>query len=134
MTVHAGLLQLRTTADIECLCIAASCIGTAEAILNDGIGFAEGRIQLGKPIIQFQAISHDLADMATNIEAMRWMTYHAAWFSSEKRECCKEISMAKLFCSEILNTIVKKACRPLVGADIPWTTRHGQCIATSRQR
>jgi len=105
---NTGLSQLRKTADIERLCIASSCIGTASAILKDCVAFAKSRIQSGKPIIQFQAISHDLADMATNIEAMRWMTYHAAWLRSEKRECFKEISMAKLFCSEILNTIVKK--------------------------
>jgi alkylation response protein AidB-like acyl-CoA dehydrogenase len=106
--VNTGLSQLRKTADIERLCIAACCIGTASAILKECVGFAKTRIQSGQPIIQFQAISHDLADMAANIEAMRWMTYHAAWLRSEKRECLKEISMAKLFCSEILNTIVKK--------------------------
>jgi alkylation response protein AidB-like acyl-CoA dehydrogenase len=106
--INTGLSQLRKTADIERLCIAASCIGTASAILKDCVAFAKSRIQSGKPIIQFQSISHDLADMATNIEAMRWMTYHAAWLRSENRECFKEISMAKLFCSEILNTIVKK--------------------------
>ena len=106
--VNTGLSQLRTTADIERLCIAASCIGTASAILRDCVAFAKNRVQSGKPIIQFQAISHDLAEMATSIEAMRWMTYHAAWLRSEKKDSFKEISMAKLFCSEILNTIVKK--------------------------
>jgi alkylation response protein AidB-like acyl-CoA dehydrogenase len=107
-SVNTGWAQLRKTADIERLCIAASCLGAASAILKDCIAFAKNRIQSGKPIIQFQAISHDLADMATSIEAMRWVTYHSAWLRSKERDCFKEISMAKLFCSEALNGIVKK--------------------------
>jgi alkylation response protein AidB-like acyl-CoA dehydrogenase len=46
--------------------------------------------------------------MATQIEAMRWMTYHAAWMKAEGKECFKNICMAKLFCSETLNDIARK--------------------------
>jgi alkylation response protein AidB-like acyl-CoA dehydrogenase len=106
--VNKGWGQLRKTADIERLCVAALCIGSACAVLRDCVDFAKKRQQSGKPVIQFQAINHALADMATEIEAMRWMTYHAAWLRSEGKDCFKEISMAKLFCSEALNGMVKR--------------------------
>jgi alkylation response protein AidB-like acyl-CoA dehydrogenase len=46
--------------------------------------------------------------MATSVEAMRWMTYHAAWMKAAGRECFKEICIAKLFCSEALNDMARK--------------------------
>jgi len=106
--LNSGLLQLFQTAEYERICVAASCLGGAETILKECTEFAKTRQQFNKPIIKFQAIQHALADMATQIEAMRWMTYHAAWMKSIGRECFKEICMAKLFCSETLNDIARK--------------------------
>ena len=106
--LHQGLLQLFKTADLERVCVAASCLGGAETILKECTDFAKTRHQFNRPIIKFQAIQHALADMATQIEAMRWMTYHAAWMKSQGMDCFKEICMAKLFCSESLNDISRK--------------------------
>ncbi|HNY65451.1 MAG TPA: acyl-CoA dehydrogenase family protein [Deltaproteobacteria bacterium] len=106
--LHNGLLQLFGTAAYERICVAASCLGGAEAILQECTEFAKNRQQFNKPIMKFQAIQHALADIATQMEAMRWMTYHAAWMQSVGRECFKEICMAKLFCSETLNDIARK--------------------------
>ncbi|HPD20130.1 MAG: acyl-CoA dehydrogenase family protein [Desulfomonilia bacterium] len=106
--LNNGLLQLFRTAEYERICVAASCLGGAETILRECTAFAKNRQQFGKPIIKFQAIQHALADMATQIEAMRWMTYHAAWMKSAGKDCFKEICMAKLFCSETLNDIARK--------------------------
>lgn len=106
--LNSGLLQLFQTAEYERICVAASCLGGAETILRECTEFAKTRQQFGKPIIKFQAIQHALADMATQIEAMRWMTYHAAWMKSAGRDCFREICMAKLFCSETLNDIARK--------------------------
>ena len=106
--LNNGLLQLFQTAEYERICVAASCLGGAETILKECTEFAKTRQQFGKSIIKYQAMQHSLADMATRIEAMRWMTYHAAWMKSVGKECFKEICMAKLFCSETLNDIARK--------------------------
>lgn len=106
--LNNGLLQLFGTAEYERICVAASCLGGAETVLKECAEFAKTRRQFGKPIVKFQAIQHALADMATQIEAMRWMTYHAAWMKSAGKDCFKEICMAKLFCSETLNDIARK--------------------------
>ena len=106
--LNQGLLQLFQTAELERICIAACCIGGAETILKECAEFSKTRRQFNRPIIKFQAIQHALADMATQIEAMRWMTYHAAWMKSTAKECFKEICMAKLFCSEALGDIARK--------------------------
>jgi alkylation response protein AidB-like acyl-CoA dehydrogenase len=106
--LNIGLIQLFKTADLERICVAASCLGGAETILKECIEFSKTRQQFNKPIIKFQAIQHTLAEMATQIEAMRWMTYHAAWLKSIDKDCFKEICMAKLFCSETLNDISRK--------------------------
>jgi alkylation response protein AidB-like acyl-CoA dehydrogenase len=106
--LNKGWDQLRQTADLERVCIAACCIGAGETVLKECVAYARQRRQFNQPIMQFQAIQHTLADMATDLEAMRWMTYHAAWMRSQGRSCFKEISMAKLFCTEALNGIVKR--------------------------
>ncbi|MBW2637458.1 MAG: acyl-CoA dehydrogenase [Deltaproteobacteria bacterium] len=113
--LHNGIYQLVQTADLERVCVAASCVGMAETILRESTDYAKTREQFNRPIIKFQAIQHSLADMATEIEAMRWMTYHAAWMRAEGKSCFKEISMAKLFCSETLNTIVTRGMKILGG-------------------
>ncbi len=106
--LNNGIFQLFQTAEYERICVAASCLGGAETILKECTEFAKTRHQFDKPIIKHQAIQHALADMATQIEAMRWMTYHAAWMKSTGKDCFKEICMAKLFCSETLNDIARK--------------------------
>jgi alkylation response protein AidB-like acyl-CoA dehydrogenase len=106
--LNNGLLQLFQTADLERICVAASCLGGAGTILKECAEFSKTRQQFNKPIIKFQAIQHVLADMATQVEAMRWITYHAAWMKSAGKDCFREICMAKLFCSETLNDIARK--------------------------
>jgi len=106
--LNNGLLQLFQAAEYERICVAASCLGGAATILRECTEFAKTRRQFGRPVVKFQAIQHALADMATQIEAMRWMTYHAAWMKTMEKECFKEICMAKLFCSETLNDIARK--------------------------
>jgi len=106
--LNQGWGQLAQTADLEKICVAASCVGAAEAVLKECADFAKGRQQFGQPIIKFQSIQHSLVDMATEIEAMRWMTYQAAWAKAQGNFAFKEICMAKLFCSETLSSIVKR--------------------------
>lgn len=81
----------------------------AEVALDEAIKYAQTRIQFGKPIISFQVISHMIADMATEIEAGKRLAYHAASMYDAKMECNKEVSMAKLFCSEMALKVIDRA-------------------------
>lgn len=81
----------------------------AEVALDLSLKYAQNRIQFGRPIGKFQAISHMLSEMATDIEAAKQLTYHAAWLLSNGKPCKKEINMAKLFAAEIANQVAYKA-------------------------
>ncbi len=81
----------------------------AEVALDLSLKYAQKRIQFGRPIGKFQAISHMLSEMATDLEAAKQLTYHAAWLLSNGKPCKKEINMAKLFAAEIANQVAYKA-------------------------
>ncbi|MGA6993983.1 MAG: acyl-CoA dehydrogenase [Candidatus Deferrimicrobiaceae bacterium] len=80
--------------------IAAQAIGIARASLEDALAYAKERKQFGQPIANFQAIQWMLADMATEIDAARMLTYRAAWRKDRNLRYTKESSMAKLYASE----------------------------------
>ena len=88
---------------------AAMSYSGAEVALELSLQYAKQRIQFGRPIGQFQVISHMLSEMATDIEAARQLTYHAAWLKSKGRPCRKEVHMAKVFATEIANQVANKA-------------------------
>lgn len=79
---------------------AAMYVGNAQTAIDDAIHYAKDRTQFGRPIGSFQEIKHSLADAATDLEAARALTYHAAWLAKSGLPCLKEASMAKLFASE----------------------------------
>ncbi len=80
--------------------IAAQALGIARASLEDAMAYAKERKQFGQRICDFQAIQWMLADMATEIEAARLLTWRAAWMKDRKMRHSKESSMAKLYASE----------------------------------
>ena len=88
---------------------AAMSYSGAEVALELSLQYAKQRIQFGRPIGQFQVISHMLSEMATDIEAARQLTYHAAWLKSKGRPCRKEVHMAKVFATEIASQVANKA-------------------------
>jgi alkylation response protein AidB-like acyl-CoA dehydrogenase len=81
--------------------IAALAVGMAQGALEASLNYARQRKQFGQPISEFQAIQWKLADMATEIDAARLLTYRAAYLKNQKRRATKEASMAKLFASEV---------------------------------
>jgi acyl-CoA dehydrogenase len=66
-------------------------------------------VQFGKPIFEFQVIRHMLADMQTQTDAARLLTYRAADLAARGLPCRKEVAMAKLFASETLQTVSRQA-------------------------
>jgi alkylation response protein AidB-like acyl-CoA dehydrogenase len=104
-----GFYAIMAGFENERLAGAAMSYSGAEVALDLSLKYARQRIQFGKPIGQFQVISHMLSEMATDIEAARQLTYHAAWLKSEGKPCRKEVHMAKVFATEIANQVANKA-------------------------
>ena len=88
--------------------IASQAVGIAQAALDESIEYSKQRQQFGKPIASFQAIQWMIADMATKIEAARFLVYNAAYKKDIGERISKEAAMAKLFASEIaVDTVIK---------------------------
>lgn len=89
--------------------IAAQAVGIAQGAFDLALNYAKERVQFGKPIIENQGISFKLADMATNIEAARLLTYQAAWLESEGLPYGKASAMAKLFAGDTAMAVTTEA-------------------------
>jgi alkylation response protein AidB-like acyl-CoA dehydrogenase len=96
--------------------IAAFALGMAQGAFESATRYAKQRRQFGKPISEFQAIQFKLADMATEIDAARMMTYRAAWLADEGRAAgdppqhhTQESAMAKLYASEVAVRVANEA-------------------------
>jgi alkylation response protein AidB-like acyl-CoA dehydrogenase len=89
--------------------IAAQAVGIAQACLDASIRYAKERRQFGHPIALFQAIQWKVADMATEIEAARLLTFRAAVRKDRGLPFTAEASMAKLFASEVANRAAYEA-------------------------
>jgi butyryl-CoA dehydrogenase len=98
--------------------VAASVLGVAKGAYEEALAFARTRIVAGKPILEYQAVAHRLADMVTDIEAAHWMVYHGAWRVDRGDIDHETASKIKLFVSEAAFRVTEKAIRVLGGAGI----------------
>jgi alkylation response protein AidB-like acyl-CoA dehydrogenase len=89
--------------------IAALAVGMAQGAYDAALSYAKQRKQFGRPISEFQAIQHKLADMATSIEAARLLTYRAAYLKDQGKRITKESAMAKLYSSEVAVEVANEA-------------------------
>jgi butyryl-CoA dehydrogenase len=89
--------------------IAAQAVGMARAALQAAVKYAKERETFGKPIIEHQAVSFRLADMATVLDAARLMVWRAATLKDAGKPCLKEASMAKMFASEMAEKVCSDA-------------------------
>jgi alkylation response protein AidB-like acyl-CoA dehydrogenase len=80
--------------------IGAQCLGLAEWCLDSAVAHAKARTAFGRPLARFQGVSFPLADCKTEIEAMRWLTYHLSWAVDEGDEPMLDASIVKLFDTE----------------------------------
>ena len=75
-------------------------LGAGQVSLDLAVAHAKGRVQFGRPIGSFQAVQHHLANMAVDVDCMRYLTYQAAWKISGGLPAGTEAAMAKAFVSE----------------------------------
>ena len=89
--------------------IAALAVGTAQGAYERALKYSTERKAFGKEINKFQSIGFKLSDMATQIEAAKLLTFHAAWKKDNGHDIIKEAAMAKLFASEAAMKITTDA-------------------------
>jgi len=89
--------------------VAAQALGIAQAALDETIKYVKERQQFGKPIGTFQGLQWYIAEMATKVQAARWLVYHAAWKKDKKLPYSMEAAQAKLFASETAMWVTTKA-------------------------
>jgi alkylation response protein AidB-like acyl-CoA dehydrogenase len=96
-----GLGQFLTTLEVGRISIAALSLSLTQAVLDLALAYAKERRQFGQPISSFQAVQFKLADIATELEAARWLTYRAAYLRDAGQPFQKEAAMAKLKASRV---------------------------------
>jgi short-chain 2-methylacyl-CoA dehydrogenase len=104
-----GLSQFLKTLEVGRISIAALSLSLTAAVLEMATDYAKQRVQFGQPIVRFQAIQFKLADIATELEAARWLTYRAASLRDDGQPFLKEASMAKLKASRLATWAASEA-------------------------
>ena len=110
-----GFINFMKTLDAGRVGVAALSLGLAEGAFDEALRYTQERRQFGRKIWDFQSIQFRLADLATEIQAGKHLTYHAAWLQDQGRPFGKEAAMAKLYCSELCMRATTQAVQILGG-------------------
>jgi short/branched chain acyl-CoA dehydrogenase len=106
---NLGLGQFLRTLEVGRISIAALSLSLTQAVLDLATAYAQERTQFGQPISKFQAVQFKLADIATELEAARWLTYRAASLRDAGQPFQKEAAMAKLKASRVATWAASEA-------------------------
>ena len=104
-----GLAILQRVIERYTVAECAYLVGLAQMDFEISVDYAKDRVQFGRPIGSFQAIQHKCADMVTDVDACRYITYQAAWSIAAGRpggEVALAVDMAKAWCSEASRRVV----------------------------
>jgi len=104
-----GMKIMLSTLDAGRLSIAAIGLGLAQGAFEMAISYAKQRKQFGKTLVEFQAISFKLAEMATKIELARNTLYHACRLKDAGLPFAKQAAISKLYCSEIAREVADES-------------------------
>ncbi|MFN7962158.1 MAG: acyl-CoA dehydrogenase [Thermoanaerobaculia bacterium] len=104
-----GFKVAMSTLDGGRIGIAAQAVGIAQGALDAALRYAQQREQFGQALAQFQAIQFYLADMQTEIDAARLLTWKAAWLKDQGKRFSLEAAQAKLFSAEMAQRVTSKA-------------------------
>jgi alkylation response protein AidB-like acyl-CoA dehydrogenase len=110
----------------------AEMVGGSQQVLDMTVEYAKQRVQFGRPIGSFQAIQHHCADMATDVEGSRYITYQAAWTLSEGLAAEREVAMAKAWVSNAYRRvcILGHQCHGAIG----FTKEHDMQLYSRRAK
>lgn len=107
--VGDGFVQALKVLDGGRISIAALSLGIAQGAFDAALRYSKERHQFNQPISSFQGISFKLADMATKIEAAKWLIYRAADLKNRGESVNRESAMAKLYASEVAVEVANEA-------------------------
>ena len=107
--INKGFKVALGTLDFGRFTVAAGCVGTAQGCIDVCKEHAKQRIQFGKPIASFQLVQQMIADMVVECEAGRLLVYRAGHLKNKGLQNTRETSIAKYFCSEMVNRVAYKA-------------------------
>jgi len=107
--VGLGFVTFMKTLDIGRLSLGAACLGASDLALEKSVQFSKIRQQFGAPIAHKQSIQFMIADMATEIEALRSLVYRTVWLVDTGQPFSREAAMCKLYGSEVLHRCVDRA-------------------------
>lgn len=111
---NKGFYQIMSMFAWERITLSLGCVMGAELAMEGALDYARQRQAFGKPVSKFQVIAHRFADMATEIEAGRSLTYHALKLYLDGGNPIKEVSMAKLYCGQMACRVID-ACLQIYG-------------------
>lgn len=124
-SLNQGWRQMMMLLNSERLALACCALGIGQAVVDEAIAYTQARFHLAAGGWRHQAIRHTLVEMATELEAARRLTYHAARLEASSRgsarggegsECVKETSMAKYFATETAKKLARQGVE-LLGRD-----------------
>jgi len=107
--VGLGFVTFMKTLDIGRVSLGAATLGGASVALEASLRWVKARSQFGRPIAQMQSIQFKLADMATEIEALRSLVYRTAWLVDTGQPFVREAGMCKLLGSETASRCIDRA-------------------------
>lgn len=113
--INGGFSMLMAGLDVEKVVMAAAYTGVAQATMDEMLGYSKVREQFGRPIGEFQALAHPMADLQTEIDAARLLMQRAAWLLAQASPCTREAAMAKLKCSETYVAAARLGMQVLAG-------------------
>jgi alkylation response protein AidB-like acyl-CoA dehydrogenase len=105
--VNGGWPVMEKTLQWAAVAKCAEMVGAAEYVLEISAAYARERVQFERPIGSFQAIQHHCANMRIDVDAMRYLTYEAAWLVTEELPADQEVSMAKAWVSEAIGRVTR---------------------------
>jgi alkylation response protein AidB-like acyl-CoA dehydrogenase len=113
--LHDGWRDLGVYLRYERLCLSAARTGAADAALADSVAYALDREQFGKPISEFQAVSHRLADMQTMVEISRMLVYRYASRLDRGLATTRDAAILKLYACESYKSVADMGLQVLGG-------------------
>jgi butyryl-CoA dehydrogenase len=132
--LNRGFKVAMITLDSGRIAVAAQAVGIAQAALDEALKYSKERKAFGKFLSEFQAIQFMLAEMNTQVEAARLLTYKAAWKKDHKLDYIMDSSIAKLYAAEIASEVTDKALQIHGATDTFGTTRSSASIVTRASR
>ncbi|TMA29941.1 MAG: acyl-CoA dehydrogenase [Deltaproteobacteria bacterium] len=103
---NEGFYQVMTNFQGERLIAAIGAVSGMQQLVDESIRYGNERSAFDKPLIKFQTWRHKFVEHLTGIEAARWLTYRACDLFNRREPAVKEISMAKLFATDLMQRVV----------------------------